>query len=437
MKRSTLKSAIRVRTARLFRIILCCTALSASAQDRPSVQRNINLPIADWISQGERREIPWEVRVTKPELTFQQRTLVTVFAEIHSDELQKRNVNRDLHFIVKVADESGNWMEDESYAPFRLTEKMDPHSDVQMETELYLKPGNFKVAIIAYDSALRERSVSFSRVQVERVERDPFPDLLNNLPAAQFLPGSAEGLVVFGTGRINLPVVTQRPVQFDLVVDLSAYENNGFETLNRPLIFRAPRGYPRPIAGNRPNLKSDRRYLDRLIQTASVLSQMRFEKGCTRVTAVDFLKRSIIVPTTAAAVDWQNVRRDVLGPEHNLVSVSALAGKDQVPGFVSEQLSKVMAPEPGCVAESGKPVHVIAVLTHGVEIEARSKKKVEQRCDCKVLYLKQDDNHVGVDDLKKMVSPLSPKVLEFRSPLEFRRKLADLVQEVEKTSAAN
>jgi hypothetical protein len=42
-----------------------------------------------------------------------------------------------------------------------------------------------------------------------------------------------------------------------------------------------------------------------------------------------------------------------------------------------------------------------------------------------------------VDDLKQMVSPLSPKVLEFRTPLEFRRKLADLVQEVEKTSAAN
>ncbi|MCU1306680.1 MAG: hypothetical protein JWN45_1375, partial [Acidobacteriaceae bacterium] len=134
-------------------------AIGASAQDRPSVQRKIQLPIADWISQGERQEIPWDVRITKPELTFQQRTLVTVFAEIHSAELQKRNVNRDLHFIVKVADESGNWMDDESYVPFRLTEKMDRRTDLQMQTELYLKPGNFKVAIIAYDSALGERSV--------------------------------------------------------------------------------------------------------------------------------------------------------------------------------------------------------------------------------------------------------------------------------------
>ncbi|MCU1311419.1 MAG: hypothetical protein JWO20_2544 [Candidatus Angelobacter sp.] len=412
-------------------------AIVASAQDRPSVQRSTNLPIADWISQGERQEIPWEVRVTKPELTFQQRMLVTVFAEIHSDELQKRNVNRDLHFLVKVADESGNWMDDESYVPFRLTEKMDRRTDLQMQTELYLKPGNFKVAIIAYDSALGERSVSFSRVQVDRVERDPFPDLLSSVPPVQFLPSPTEGLVVFGMGRINLPVVTQRPVQFDLIVDLSAYEYDSARTpVPRPM-FGAPRGFPRPIPVNRPAMKNDRKYLDRLIQTASVLSQMHFEKGCTRVTAVDVLNRSVIVPTTVDAVNWQHVRKNVLGPDHNLVSVSALGGKDQVPGFVSEQLEKVMAAEPSCAAESGKPVHVIAVLTHGVEIEARSKTKVEQRCNCEVFYLKQDDNHLGVDDLKKMVSPLSPRVLEFRNPLEFRRKLADLLQEMEKTSAAN
>src|SRR5258707_914887 len=203
----------RIRSTTFCLLVFLC--ISASAQDRPSAERSINLPIADWISQGERQEIPWEVHVTKPELTFQQRTLVTVFAEIHSDELQKRNVNRDLHFIVKVADESGNWMEDESYVPFRLTEKMDRRSDLQMETELYLKPGNFKVAIIAYDSALGERRLSISRVQVDRVDREPFPDLLSSVPPVQFLPGVTEGLVVFGIGRINLPVVTQRPVQFD------------------------------------------------------------------------------------------------------------------------------------------------------------------------------------------------------------------------------
>jgi hypothetical protein len=419
-------------------IFICCVALGASAQDRPSVQRNIQLPIADWISQGERQEIPWEVRVTKPELTFQQRTLVTVFAEVHSDELQKRNVNRDLHFIVKVADEGGNWMEDESYVPFRLTEKMDRRSDLQMQTELYLKPGNFKIATIAYDSALRERSVSFSRVQIARVERDPFPNLLSKLPPVQFLLSATEGRVVFGAGRINLPVVTQRPVQFDLVVDLSAYDSDGVARPVPPPMFGAPRGFPRPIQVNRATSTNDRKYLDRLIQTASVLSQIHSEKGCTRITVMDVLKRSIIVPTTADEVDWQNVRKDVLGPEHNLVSVSALGGRNEVPGFVAEQLEKIMAADPRCAAESGRPVHVVAVLTHGVEIGAgHSKAKVEQRCDCQFFYLKQDDYHRGEDDLRKILSPLSPKAVKFADPLEFRHKLGDLVQEMEKASATN
>jgi hypothetical protein len=433
------RSRIRLTTALSLVIFVLPALIASSAQDRPTVERKIKLPIADWISQGERQQIPWDVRITKPELTFQQRMLITVFAEVRSDYLQKRSVNRDLHFIVKVADESGKWLDEESYVPYKLTDKMDSRSDIQMETELYLKPGNYNLATIAYDSILGERSVRFTRIQIDGVERDPFPTLLSGVPPVQFLPSPNDGLVVFGGGHINLPVRSQRPVQFDLIVDLSAYESAAVVNQVPPPMFGAPRGFPRPgmVNLNRPKPKNDRAYLDRLIQSASVISQMHFEKGCTRVTAMDVLKRRIIVPTTAEEVNWQNVRKNVLGPDHNLVSVSDLGGKHEVPSFFAMELENVMKTEPQCAAESAKPVHVIAILAHGVEIGAgHSKTKVEKSCDCEVIYLKQDDNHGNsVDDLKGMLSPLSPKILEFRRPLEFRRKLADLVQAVEKAAA--
>jgi hypothetical protein len=433
-------SSIRPTTTLCIAIVLFSALISASAQDKPTTERKMELPIAEWISQGERQEIPWEVRVTKPELTYQQRMLIAVFAEIRNDYLQKRSVTRDLHFIVKVADESGKWADEESYIPFHLTEKMDRHSDLQMETELYLKPGTYNIATIAYDSVLGERNVRFTRVQIDKVEKDPFPELLTGVPSVQFVPSPTEGLVVFGKGRINLPVMTQRPVQFDLIVDLSAYENDEVARPVPPPMFRAPRGFPRPENVNRPKSKNDKAYLDRLIQTASVLSQMHFENGCTRVTSIDMLKKRVIVPTTKDAVDWQSVRQTVLGPNRNLVSVADLGGRHEVPGFFAEQLEKAMATESRCAAESAKPVHAIAILSHGVEVGAghSNKTKIEQRCDCEVFYLKQDDNHLsGVDDLKGMLSPLSPKVLEFRHPLEFRRKLGNLVQAVEKASAVN
>jgi len=412
--------------------------VDTTAQDRPATERKIQLPIAEWISQGERQDIPWEVRVPKPELTFQQRTLITVFAEVRSDYLQKRSVNRDLHFIVKVADESGKWLDEESYVPYKLTDKMDSRSDIQMETGLYLKPGTFNIATIVYDSILGERSVRLTRVQIDGVERDPLPALLNGVPPVQFLPTPNDGLVVFGNGHINLPVASQRPVQFDLIVDLSAYENDAVASPIPPPFFRAPRGFPRRENADRPRPKNDRTYLDHLIQSASVISQMHFEKGCTRVTAMDVLRRRIIVPTTAEEVNWQNVRKNVLGPEHNLVSVSDLGGKHEVAGFFAEELETVMKAEPRCATESAKPVHVIAILAHGVEIGAgHSKTKVEKSCDCEVIYLKQDDNHGNIDDLKGMLSPLSPKILEYKRPSEFRRKLGELVQAVEKASAAN
>src|SRR5437868_3617260 len=79
---------------------------TVAAQDAHAVRRTLQLPLEEWLSQGEHADFPLKVRTSKPMLTYQQRMLVKVIAEVSPDILQKRSVTRNLHFIVKVADEN-------------------------------------------------------------------------------------------------------------------------------------------------------------------------------------------------------------------------------------------------------------------------------------------------------------------------------------------
>jgi hypothetical protein len=416
-----------------------CAVFSAVAQDKPAPQRTINLPITEWLKQGEHQDIPWRIQITKPALTFQQRSIISVFAEVHSDDLQRKSLTRDLHFIVKVAGEDGKWIDDESYVPYHLEAKLDHKVDIQLQTELYLQQGNYTVATIVYDSVLGERNLSFSKVHVDPIDKDPFPQLLSQAPPIQFLPSPTEGLVSFGETRINLPVATQRPVQLDFLVDLSAYDQS--ENMNRPMALPPRRNPRRDLPGIDVQLprkkQTDIKYLDRLIQTASMLSQLHLENGCTRVTAIDVLRRRVILPTTSETVEWRKIRQVVLGPDRNLISVSDLNGKREAPDFFAQQLGALMASDSRCVASVGKPLHVIAVLAHPVQFPFdHSKTKAQKNCDCDFFYIKQIDDQSGSDDLKGVLSPLSPKKFEFREPREFRRKLAELVKALQKASEA-
>src|SRR5215471_13047550 len=206
---------------------LCPCAFTQHLPTLPQAQdlrRTIPLPIPEWLSQGERTEIPWTVALSDPVLTFQLRTVVRVTAKIDAKLLQKQGVMHQLHFIVKAAAENGEWDDEESYSSIKIDGKL-VNTELQMLADLYLQPGAYRVATIVYDAISKKRNVSFSRVQISAPDRDWFPGLLTGIPKITLLP-PPDSTAPFAPERVFLPVATERPIQLDLIVDLSAHEKD-------------------------------------------------------------------------------------------------------------------------------------------------------------------------------------------------------------------
>jgi len=398
---------------------------SLAAQDKAESESGAARLVREWLSAGEHKDFQWRVRVSRPFLTFQQRNLVWIAAEIPMKSLQKRSARRDLHFIAKIADESGRWLEGMSYTHHQVQEEFTKKVDLQLSLGFYLQPGTYRIAIIAYDAVLGERNVSFTGVKVKPPSKN-FPQLLAGLPPVEFLSASVEGVRPLAHGHVSLQIPTERPVELDLVVDLSPY-NRG---LGR-----------RTMGGRDPRLlvpRLSKSFQSTLIEAASVLTDMNLKNGCMRVTALDTLDRRIIVPPqTSTTVDWQKTWNEVVNTNLNLVSLDDLEHRLEAAEFVKGQLEQLMLQEPRCETPFARPLRIFAVLSQGTHFPYGTvQPKIQAKCDCKVFYLRQFEFFANTsDELKGMMNPLGPKRLDFTNSMEFRGKLFDFVQTIEKLSA--
>jgi hypothetical protein len=373
-------------------------AQAATAQPaQQDLTRSIDLPLEQWLQQGERTEMPWKVRLSRPLLTYQLREVVRVIAEMPSDLLQKQALGHDVHFIVKAAPEHGAWDPEESYSRLHVDARLDPHSELKMLPDFYLRPGIYTIAAIAYDATSGKHNVAFSRVQVDRSDRDPFPQSLDALPAIQFLP-PPDNTGPVGRGHVALPVATERPVHLDLIVDLSTHETA-------------------------------------LLQIANLLSGISFEQGCVHVTAVDIPRRGIIVPLADAdKVDWEEVRDQILSPDRVMVSVADLESRHDSARFVEQQLDQIRSQPSPCEAGSQDALHVVAIVSPGLRFPSGTDKSMLRAgCDCKVFYLEQTNPEgFAPPDLRHMLKPLAPVTLKFSTPQDLRRTLVQFMQALER-----
>jgi hypothetical protein len=213
------------QSVNLLAVVLTLTApLFASSIFKLGVEEAAPpLPIDEWLSQGERRQFRCDLRISRPTLTFQQRYGVFIKVKLPAPSLQRESVQRDLHFFVKVADENGKWFAGQTYNHFKVEKKFDKKVDLIFESALYLQPGSFTIAVVVYDAVLREHNVTFRRVTVKPPKNDPLPTLLTSVPKVEFPSDSVEGVAPLGSGHAALPVVTDRPVELDVIVDLTPY----------------------------------------------------------------------------------------------------------------------------------------------------------------------------------------------------------------------
>ena len=409
----------------MFSFVLWALLLGQNTSVTQAAPRALNNHLREdvegWIKTGEHQDFPWRIHINKPVLTFQQRMVVKVTATIDAAVLQSQSIKRDLVFIVKVADGTGNWVPDESFVPQRLDASLGRDTNLEMESEVLLKPGKYTIATMVYDSVLNQHNLSLSSISVELLKKDPFPTLFEKAPVAEFVRGEVYGQQVLSSTLPEILVRSRSPIQLDLILDLSTREQQV------PIVY-----YNSPMGGRRsmpPHFRplNDKTYITSLLQAASVLGALHPEHGCARFSSVDVLKKQDFGPVPTSLLDWHSVFDHELGAGKDTISVSALENRTDLAKYFLSSF-KDMTQDAHCAPNAER---VVVLLSHGLHLPDGQQKVQADICGCKIYYLRLNDTAMGSDDLKSMLSPLAPKIMDFHDPTQLRKRIAELIEQIQ------
>jgi hypothetical protein len=380
-------------------------AQSTLADDQP---RTLDLPVALWLQAGEHKDFKTRVSVRGPFFGYQQRHLLRVFTTIDLKRLQKSSVERDLHILLKVADEDGQWAPDETYAHAEIRDRLRTATDLVLTSQFFFQPGRYTLAVIVFDRRTQQRSVTFHRLKVPAIGNDPLPHLARDLPRIEFLEKMRPDALPLGAGRAHLPVETVRPLLIDVVTDFGAHAEQ-FE----------------------PRLQSWDS--SRMVQVASLLSQIQPSRGCVRVTGLDVLRLKTLYWREAAdRMDWLAEREKLLGRSLHTVEITELAARLQAAEFLRDRLQQLWGEPARCEGVAGPVDRAVIFVGHGVFFPPGTRvepAQVAAGCDCRFYYLRLEPNQLYLFDMvPKILRPIAPRLTTSRSPEQFRRDLATLLR---------
>jgi len=145
------------------------------------------MPVGSWLQGPNRQDFPWRVELGQSWLTFQQRRYIQARITFRVRDLLKAGVSlRDLHLVVKLAGEDGRWIPGQSYSRFEPPPGLAGSDEIHSLTNLYVRQGSYRVAVMAYDAANHRGNLWQGPLRVEPLKDDPLPASTAVFPKSNF-----------------------------------------------------------------------------------------------------------------------------------------------------------------------------------------------------------------------------------------------------------
>lgn len=417
-------------------LLLCVigTVIPVAAQNDKQEEARPELPIEQWLRGPDREDFKWRVELLAPRLTFQQRNLVQVRAYVDVAPMRGADPH-DLYFILKVADERGNWLSDETFNHYPLPPGLDKSNEIQYSVGLYAKPGHYTAALILYDTVHSRGNVWRKGFEIKLPKNDPLPQLDRDLPVVEFItevPNDAlptrDKSVFFprrrgtrqftdvewppGHGVEFLPVPAPRPVRVDIVLNMAPHLDPNYMARTTAVQYRS-------VAG-------------RMLQIGALLSHLNIARGCVRVSAVDLSKLSVLFDRLdARTADWDKLTEKVRKIDHDTVSVDILSHRKSTAGFLRDYVTNLMVDSTGCGQANEKIDRLILVVSHDFQFPSGTHGDYlwpDVQCSCRFEYLRIDS--IGNDDIDKFLKPSNARRFDVHSAEQFRKTVADLIDDL-------
>jgi hypothetical protein len=389
------------------------------------------------LAEGPKEQVPWKVSVKSRGLSVYQRLLASIEVQIDGKEVASRQGESQLIALVQISDSQGKTYED--HAGFDL-EKVEPiirESNLVFSFEALVLPGEYRVALVVYDTAAKEHSVIQLPLHVDVLKDDPLAAAWRDLLPVEFLAAAEAPDKWFRpelTSHLNLPLETRRPVHVELLLNVTPAE-----------IWEPP--FRRGLGPLRPEKKLQDPSLAILLPAFKALLQIELADGSKSAAALDLGRHRVTFEQQNLKVlDWPRLRAALAVTSSNVVDVGALQGRRQNAAFFRTEMVRRISAGSHAPAAEAAPFRVFILLGNPTYFDENADLrpiKLDEECGCHVFYISYEIYSTRLhqltsrgaapgqlDAIPRLLKPLHPRVFTVSSPQDFRKALAKILSEI-------
>ncbi len=390
-----------------------------------------SVPFDEWLNTAEQGPFRWRAALRQPHLSSQQRLVTVVDVAVDGADLEKRRGRGELLILVQITDGDGRVFQDHGTIDLAKVEEGIRKSDVTYSQPVFVRPGDYRVAVAIYSTETKEHAVKRENLRVAPLKNDPLPQAWDGLPPVEFIPASEtpdSWYLPEIPDRLHLPLETRTPARVEVLVNLTPSE-------------RASGSY-----------RTQDRNLSALLPSLRAISDIESARLTTNVSLLDLARRKVTFRQESVhEPDWPKMRGALGETTPGAIDVKSLEDRSHNAQFFVSEVQRL-------AHEAGKD-GLVVVLSGAVEFASGQELRVPQpapgsahivyirfQTQIRRLALMPPDARMGrvgmgrpavlngprptIDQLFDKLKPLQPELVEVRSPDEFRKALAGLMAEI-------
>lgn len=365
---------------------------------------------SSWFNEPENHARKWKVSFNG-DLAYNQRLAVSMRAEFPVPKLELRKGT--LYFIARLAGGSGRFFPGYDYASLDLR-TLPPRSDrINWHTQIFVRAGTYQAMLLVYDIGNNQHYLWRQTVTVE--EPKVLPELDRNMPAVEFVDREQHPIPT----NEYLPIDVKRPLRIDVVLNLT----NDMQMSVEPTFFSRLRQYS--VEGA-------------LQGSVVMLSQLQPDNGCVRVSAVDIIHLQVALDQAPADpnTNWTAVR-ETLNKNRDAITVDVktLEGRHKAREFFSRFIDKVVSDTSGCGSLAEHTDRAFIIVSDSLLFPNHSYEEplsAPAQVGHKFFHFRVTSHSIPTwDQVARMLSPLHPRRFEIDSPMDLRKAVAKMIEDLE------
>jgi hypothetical protein len=402
--------------------VLALSALAVFGQTGMRDRYFARYPFDQWLNEPDRAQIKWEARVYPAKLSAHQRLAARIEIFLDAREVGKRRGRGEFVTLLRVEDSAGKiWRAHNGY-DLSLIPADAKAVPLMYAQDVFLLPGDYKIAMATCDSITREYSFTRRTLHVGELKADALAQSDRDLPAVEFvrpLDAPDSWFQPYIRGRLRVGVPTTRPVHVDLVMNITPSER---------------------ASGS---LRIFRRNMSVLVPALKILAGMEVPNGSLDVTLLDLTRQKTWEQIGARGLDWKKMREPLADAQPGVIDAQSLAAKAGMARFFRDQvLVRATA------ARDRDELSIVIVLSAPAFLDRQLRLEpaaLERDPNRRIFYLRYRpvflhpvaDGSVAApplpsDDLEHALKTLDARVLTASSREEFRKAVAAMLSDIGK-----